>query len=66
MENTARKVTPALLLAALLLPLLAMAYAGLYSRYMADDYCTTWRALSDGVIGSALWWYNNWGGRFTE
>lgn len=66
MENTARKVTPALVLAGLLLPLLAMAYAGLYSRYMADDYCTASRALSDGVIGSALWWYNNWAGQFTN
>lgn len=60
------KYLPMLVIAALLLPLLAMAYLGQYSRYIADDYCTTARALSEGVLGSTLWWYNHWAGQFTN
>lgn len=66
MDRVGSKFFPALVLGGLLLPLLAMAYIGQYSRYMADDYCTTARALSDGVLGSVVWWYTNWAGQFTN
>lgn len=45
--------------------LLLQAYAGYFSRYIADNYCDASIALSKGIIGSAAWWYNNWTGRFT-
>src|SRR5689334_18549292 len=45
--------------------LLIEAYAGTFSRYMADDYCYGYRTLTRGFLGSADWWYNNWTGRFT-
>lgn len=66
MSKLPGKYFPALVLMSLVLPLLAMGYLGQYSRYMADDYCTTARALSKGVFGSMLWWYNNWAGQFTN
>jgi hypothetical protein len=49
-----------------LFPLFAFANLGSYTRYIADDYCTASRSLSEGVIGSALWWYNNWAGQITN
>jgi hypothetical protein len=66
MTRILEKYFPALMLAGLLLPLLVMGYVGQYSRLIADDYCTTARALSDGVFGSMSWWYNNWAGQFTN
>jgi hypothetical protein len=43
-----------------------MAYLGFFSRFIADDYCTTNIALSEGAVGSVFWWYNNWAGQFTN
>src|SRR5262245_50714884 len=47
-------------------PLLAFAYVGHFSRYIADDYCTTSVALSQGLVGSVMQWYNNWAGQYTN
>lgn len=66
MIKTFTKYLPALIIAALLLPLLAMGYLGQYSRYIADDYCTTAIALAEGIFGSMAWWYTNWAGQFTN
>ncbi|MBI5666755.1 MAG: hypothetical protein HZC41_02000 [Chloroflexi bacterium] len=66
MAKLTARLLPTLVIVALLLPLLAMGYLGQYSRYLADDYCTTARALSDGVFGSAVWWYNHWAGQYTN
>jgi hypothetical protein len=46
--------------------LLILAYAGHFSRYMADDYCSTDIALRYGVFGSVEYWYTTWAGHFTS
>jgi hypothetical protein len=61
-----RNLLQAALIACFLAPLVVQAYVGQFSRYLADDYCTAGRALSTGVVASALWWYNNWAGQFTN
>lgn len=66
MRLSLSKFLPALVIAGLLMPLLALGFIGQYSRYMADDYCTTARALTDGVPGSVIWWYTHWAGQFTN
>lgn len=54
-----------LLFIILLLPLLALAYIGLFTRYMADDYCTAWAVNKLGFIKSQAFWYQGWTGRFS-
>ncbi len=53
------------LIVAFLLPIVAHAYAGHDSRYMADDYCTAAIATRDGVGASLDYWYQHWSGRYT-
>jgi hypothetical protein len=57
-----------LLVAAIIttIPLVVFAYLGLFTRYLADDFCTTNTALQYGVFGSVGWWYTNWAGQFTN
>jgi Family of unknown function (DUF6056) len=50
----------------LAVPLLAHIYNGHFSRFMADDYCTSAVGLEYGAIGGALHWYNTWSGRYTN
>lgn len=53
------------LVAVLLLPLLAHAYVGLFSRYAADDYCLAVADLSNGLL-AAIWdWYTSWTGSWS-
>jgi len=52
------------LIIVLTLPLLAHIYNGLFSRFMADDYCAAAVGLEYGVIGGVLYWYNTWTGRY--
>ena len=54
-----------LLLISFLLPLLALAYIGLFTRYMADDYCIASDVNSLGFIQSQWVWYRGWTGRFS-
>lgn len=54
-----------LLFITLLLPLLALAYIGLFTRYMADDYCTAWAVNKFSFIKSQAFWYREWTGRFS-
>ena len=51
-----------LLLAA---PLLAHAYVGLFTRYMADDYCTAAALRAEGLLGMQRVFYLGWSGRFS-
>jgi hypothetical protein len=53
--------------AALLLsaPLLAHAYVGLFTRYMADDYCTAAALRLSGLLGMQRHFYVEWSGRFS-
>lgn len=46
--------------------LLSQAYLGTFMRFVADDYCHAEIALREGVIGSTLYWYYNWTGRFVN
>lgn len=54
------------LILVLALPLLMHIYNGHFSRFMADDYCTTMIGLKYGAIGGALHWYNTWSGLYTN
>ncbi|MBI4770328.1 MAG: hypothetical protein HY784_07965 [Chloroflexi bacterium] len=46
------------------LALLAHAGTGLYSRYMADDYCTAGALRLYGFLGAQKGWYLSWSGRY--
>jgi hypothetical protein len=50
---------------ALLVPLLAHAILGSYTRYIADDWCTAATVHSQGLIQAQCTWYMNWSGRYT-
>ncbi|HEX2906533.1 MAG TPA: DUF6056 family protein [Phototrophicaceae bacterium] len=65
MTQKLEKYLPYLIVTAILLPLLMMAYVGHYSRYLADDYCVASEALEKGIIESTRYWYNNWSGRYS-
>ena len=47
-------------------PLIAHAYLGQYSRYYADDFCFQVQLKSKGIIGAALFYYNEITGRFSN
>jgi len=49
----------------LILPLLAHAYIGFFSRYWWDDFCTSGFLHQKGFWGSQLYWYTSWSGRFS-
>jgi hypothetical protein len=49
----------------LLIPLGIHAYIGLFSRYLADDYCTASTLRNLGFFNSQADWYENWSGRFS-
>lgn len=63
------KLLPRLAAAALAAPLcaalLAHAYVGLFSRYWYDDFNTAAMLRDRGFLGSQLYWYVNWSGRFS-
>jgi len=46
-------------------PLLGHVYLGTFSRYLADDYCTTGTLRELGFFASQLRWYRTWSGRFS-
>jgi len=54
-----------LLLALFCAPLVTHIYLGSYSRFMADDFCSSAIARSQGIVGGTLYWYMNWTGRFS-
>jgi hypothetical protein len=49
----------------LLCVLLAHAYVGYFARYVADDFYTAAVLRDRGVIGSQIYWYIRWTGRFS-
>lgn len=49
----------------LLVPLLLHSYYGLFSRYLADDFCTAGQYLSQGFISSMHFWRLAWSGRYS-
>ncbi|HEU4836454.1 MAG TPA: DUF6056 family protein [Pyrinomonadaceae bacterium] len=54
-----------LLLALFCAPLVIHIYLGSYSRFIADDFCSSALARSQGILRGALFWYINWNGRFS-
>lgn len=59
------ELVAALLLVALSAALAALAYVGLYARYMADDYCTAESLHKLGFLAFQRRWYTEWTGRFS-
>ena len=55
-----------LLLGSTCAPLIAHAYLGQYSRYYADDFCFQVQLKSKGIIGAALFYYNEATGRYSD
>jgi hypothetical protein len=53
------------LLALFCAPLVTHIYLGSYSRFIADDFCSSAVARSQGILRGSLYWYINWNGRFS-
>lgn len=49
-----------------LAPLALFAYLGQFSRFLSDDYLTTFFGNALGPIGGLSYWYNNWTGAYTQ
>ena len=47
-------------------PLALFAYLGQFSRFLSDDYMTTFIGNKLGPIGGMVYWYNNWAGGYTQ
>ena len=60
-----RRIFLWLLLALFCAPLVAHVYLGSYSRFMADDFCSSVIARSRGIFRGTLYWYTIWTGRFS-
>jgi hypothetical protein len=45
--------------------LLAFAYVGRFTRYMADDYCIAVELQHDGFMKAQTIWYTTWTGKFS-
>jgi hypothetical protein len=50
--------------AAAILPVVAHAYVGSFGRYIADDFCTASTLRRLGFLGSQVYWYQSWSGRY--
>jgi hypothetical protein len=48
------------------IPIGMFAYLGQFSRFMSDDYCSTYIGNEYGIIGGMLYWYQNWSGGYTN
>src|SRR5262249_15938464 len=47
------------------LSLIAYAYLGFYSRYMADDFSPLKPIRTHGFVAAQIFWYRGWTGRFS-
>lgn len=59
-----RRIFLLLALALFCTPLVAHIYLGSYGRFIADDFCSSAVARSQGIVRGALHWYLNWNGRY--
>ena len=59
------RLTDRLLAGSFILALIAYAYLGSFSRYMADDYTIATTARAHGLFGAQVFWYRAWTGRFS-
>ncbi|HSE19392.1 MAG TPA: DUF6056 family protein [Pyrinomonadaceae bacterium] len=60
-----RRILYWLLLALFCAPLVTHIYLGSYSRFIADDFCSSAVARSQGILRGSIYWYVNWNGRFS-
>ena len=60
-----RRIFVFILLALFCAPLVTHVYSGSYSRFLADDFCSSAIARSRGILGGTLYWYTIWTGRFS-
>jgi hypothetical protein len=60
-----RRIFYWLLLALFCAPLVTHIYLGSYSRFIADDFCSSAVARSQGILRGSIYWYINWNGRFS-
>src|SRR5215813_14203413 len=65
MSKSAARLIDCLLAASFLLSLIAYAYLGSYSRYMADDYSALGPVQKHGLFAAQISWYRAWTGRFS-
>ena len=65
MSKRAARLIDWLLAASFVLPLVAYAYLGSFSRYMGDDYSISNIVRTHGLLGSQIHWYQAWTGRFS-
>ncbi len=63
--RNSRRIFLWLLLALFCAPLAIHIYLGSYSRFIADDFCSSAVARSQGIFRGSLYWYINWNGRFS-
>ncbi len=54
-----------ILLALFCAQLLIHIYLGSYSRFIADDFCSSAVARANGIWRGSIYWYFNWNGRFS-
>jgi Family of unknown function (DUF6056) len=64
-NSTLRRIFLWLLLALFCAPLAIHIYLGSYSRFIADDFCSSAVARSQGIFRGSLYWYLNWNGRYS-
>ena len=64
MSRSAARLIDCLLAASFSLSLIAYAYLGSYSRYMADDFTALGPVQQHGLLAAQLTWYRGWTGRF--
>ncbi len=62
--SSGSRFAPLILILLLAAPVATFAYAGTFSRYMADDYCTASSLQSVGLLKSQIDSYTQWSGRF--
>ena len=65
MSKRAARLTDSLLAASFVLSLIAYAYLGSFSRYMADDYSAVRMVRTHGLLGAQIASYQGWTGRFS-
>lgn len=59
-------ITEMLMIGCFLVVFSVWAYAGAFSRYIADDYCTASILKTKGFLGSISSWYYTWAGQYTN
>src|SRR5690349_8968412 len=65
MSKRAAHLTDALVATSFILSLIAYAYLGSFSRYMADDYSAVAMVGRHGFLGAQMASYRGWTGRFS-